>query len=503
MEGALGRRAQAAGVALSGRWLPGLAFLAIAAGCDGSHRPEVPGGPPVPSATFETVPCGFESAPPGLDVTCGRVRVPERRDDPATGEIAVRVAVVRARDLPPPVRTAVYLDGGAGGSSVQNLTYYAAWSTSRSLRALLGKRVLVAIDRRGTGGSRPRLDCPDVDVGPLPERPAESGLFSAQPVASCRGRLVGEGVSLPAYGTQASADDVEAVRQALQLSSYDIVGASYGARWALEVVRRHPGPVRALVLDSLTPPDVDALVGEGSSLDRALARAFAECTNDLACRGRHPDPAQALAEVVARLAADPVVVATHGGLVELDGRTFVQALASMLRDGHAADDLADRIEDARAGNYDFIAAVLGAPRATGAVGALFSVACAEQMPATSLEAIELAATQLSPPVRGSLTSRFIALACPAWSVPPAPPALRAPISGAVPTLLMVGERDPMAPPSYARRAAETLRAAQVLELPRQGHQLLHLPRGADAAAAFLEDPTRLPAAAACGPAVIP
>ena len=44
-----------------------------------------------------------------------------------------------------------------------------------------------------------------------------------------------EGVAPPAYGTEAAADDVEAVRQALQLGSYDLVGSAHGARVALEV----------------------------------------------------------------------------------------------------------------------------------------------------------------------------------------------------------------------------------------------------------------------------
>ena len=97
-----------------------------------------------------------------------------------TASIAVKVAVVRAKDAPAPTRTAIYLDGGAGGSSIANLIYYGAWTPSagRCGRCWSG-RVLVAIDRRGTGGSQPRLDCPGLDVVPLPERPAESGAVLA------------------------------------------------------------------------------------------------------------------------------------------------------------------------------------------------------------------------------------------------------------------------------------------------------------------------------------
>jgi pimeloyl-ACP methyl ester carboxylesterase len=464
--------------------------------CDGEHGAAgADAGAPVVGAAFESVSCQFESPPPGLEVSCGRVKVPERRDDPATASIAIKVAVVRAKDVPAPTRTAIYLDGGAGGSSIANLTYYGAWTTSRALRALLLGRVLVAIDRRGTGGSLPRLDCPGLDVVPLPERPAESPLFSAEDVGRCRSRLVSEGVAPPAYGTEAAADDVEAVRQALQLDGYDLVGSAHGARVALEVLRRHPQSVRAVVLDSLTPPDVNALAAEGPSLERALGKAFAECAADPSCQTRSPDPAAALAEVVARLQADPVEVSSHGGSATLDGRTLVQAVATMLRDGHAADDLVKHIEEARAGNYNFVAAVLTSPRTTGA---FLSVACAEQMAGTSLEAIETAAMALSPAVRGALSSRFVALACPPWAVPAAPERVRTPVTSGLPVLLLAGDRDPITPPAFARKAATTLSRAHVLEFPKQGHQLLHIPCGASAAATFLDNPAAVPTAADCG-----
>jgi pimeloyl-ACP methyl ester carboxylesterase len=472
----------------------------LAAGCDGTYQPAVPGGPPAPAAAFEPASCGLETAPPGLEVSCGRVRVPERRDDPATAQISLQVAIVRARDLPPATRTAIYLDGGAGGSSVQNLIYYAAWTTSRSLRALLADRVLVAIDRRGTGGSLPRLDCPGVDPVPLPADAAGSGLFSAEAIGQCRARLVGEGVSLPAYGTQASADDVEAVRRALGLEGYDLVGASYGARVALEVLRRHPQAVRAAVLDSLTPPDVNSLTEEGPSLERALGLAFGECAADPTCQSGHPDPAQGLAEVVARLDADPVEVSTHGGSVQLDGRTLIQAVASLLAQGHPGADLADRIEEARSGDYGFFAAVLGAPRGAGALGAELAVVCGEQVTATTAAEVEAAAQALSPPVRGSLAARFLALACAPWAAPAAPAAVRGPVTSAKPVLLLTGQRDPISPPGFAVRAARTLSAARLLEIPRQGHQLLHLPCGAAAAAWFLSSPSTTPVLTPCAPA---
>ena len=208
------------------------------------------------------------------------------------------------------------------------------------------------------------------------------------------------------------------------------------------MLRRHPQGVRAVVLDSLTPPDVDALAEEGPSLERALGKAFAECAATPTCQTRSPDPAAALAEVVARLQADPVEASSHGGSVTLDGRTFVQAVAALLRDGHPADDLVKRIEEARAGDYSFVAAVLTSPRTPGAVGAFLSVACAEQMAGDLDRGHRAAAMALSPAVRGALTSRFVALACPPWAVPGGARTGAHARDQRAAVLLLAGDRDP-------------------------------------------------------------
>ena len=471
-----------------------LAPLALAGGCDGDHVGQEPGGGP--AAVFEPAPC-TDSAPYDLEVACGRVKVPARRDDPAGGMLSVQVAVVRRKQAPAPAQTALYLDGGAGGSSIANLIYFAGWTPSRSLQALLATRTLVAIDLRGTGGSRPRLDCPGLALVPLPERAEQSGEFSPAAVAQCRGQLISEGIALPAFGTEAAADDVEDVRRALGLGRVDVIGADHGARVALELMRRHPQGLRAVVLDSVTAPDADALAEEGPALQQALERAFAECAADPACAGRFTPPEQAFAEVVARLDADPVEATTHGGSVRLDGRTFTHAVASLLRDGQPAGELAQRIDEARSGSYGYFAAVVGAPRGQGALGAHLSTVCAEQMSASSGAAIEEKAAALSAPVRAALASRFIALACPIWNVPAAPARLRARVTSGLPALLLAGERDPLIPPAFSRQVAASLSASRVLELPRQGHQLLHFPCGAMAAAAFLDNPAATPAVPDC------
>jgi pimeloyl-ACP methyl ester carboxylesterase len=59
--------------------------------------------------------------------------------------------------------------------------------------------------------------------------------------------------------------------------------------------------------------------------------------------------------------------------------------------------------------------------------------------------------------------------CPAWAALPPDSRENQPVRSAIPTLLLAGEYDPVTPPAYARRAAETLDQATLLEFPGVGH----------------------------------
>jgi pimeloyl-ACP methyl ester carboxylesterase len=261
-------------------------------------------------------------------------------------------------------------------------------------------------------------------------------------------------------------------------------------------VRRHPGGVRALVLDSVLPPGVDLLAEEAPSAARALQAMADDCARDATCAGAFPDPLGVLAELVGRLDADPVDAATHGGSVHLDGASFARAALQQMQEPGGAGQLPRRLYEAQAGRYDFFAAVLGAPRGEASLGAHLSVMCAEALPISAPAAIEARAAGLPVAARRTLLGRAYPQVCPLWGVPAAPAALRAPVAGALPVLLLAGGHDPVSPPAWARAVAAGFSAAKIVELPDQGHALLRAPCGAAVAAAFLDDPGK-PLAAGC------
>lgn len=488
-----------------------LLTLGLSAGCEGelATGDEAQAGP-----TPRYIPGDCEGPlPGGLAVECGTVRVPERRGNPTSPEIAVQVARIRPRDAAGEVVPVAYLAGPAGASGVASALYYAGWTPDASLRALLARRTIVAIDLRGTGGSSPSLRCPGVRVAALPGTAAGIDPDTAAALSECRARLSAARVAPSAYGTAAAADDVEAVRRALGGAPWDLVGSGYGARVALEVIRRHPAGVRAAVLDSVLPPEVDLLGEEGPAAARALAAMAARCAGDPTCRAAHPDPLGALDALIERLDGAPVEVGTHGGAVVLTGAALARAVLAQLAEPGAAARLPERLAEAGAGDYGFFAAVLGAPRGEGSLGAHLSVMCAEALPASSRAAIEARAATVPGAASRTLVSRFYPLVCPLWAVPDAPAALRDPVQGSLPLLLLAGSHDPLVPPGWARRVAAGFPGARVVELADQGHALLRVRCPAEIAAAFLADPTKEPTkdpagdpaggAGACAPALQP
>ena len=84
------------------------------------------------------------------------------------------------------------------------------------------------------------------------------------------------------------ADDVADLVTAFSLTKVNLYGVSYGTRWALEVMRRHPGIVRAAVLDGVYPPQVNGEQNEAEIVRRAFERLYADCAADPVCRERHP-----------------------------------------------------------------------------------------------------------------------------------------------------------------------------------------------------------------------
>ena len=129
-----------------------------------------------------------------------------------------------------------------------------------------------------------------------------------------------------------------------------------------------------------------------------------------------------------------------------------------------------------------------------AEGMYFSVMCAEEVPFNTPVEIERASGGLPPELAGEAgtLSRSLAGECEAWQTPPLPEIENAPVVSDVRALVLAGHFDSITPPSYGRRAAETLSRAYYFEFPAAGHGVLAPGCPMMMLAAFLNDLTVSP-----------
>ncbi|HEX2583639.1 MAG TPA: hypothetical protein VHL14_00800, partial [Steroidobacteraceae bacterium] len=101
-------------------------------------------------------PCeiGKRSGRNTLTAYCTDFDVPEDRAHPQGRHIKLKVAVVKSEAATPDASMAVFLDGGPGGSAINDYP-----AVSDAFSALRKRHHVLLVDQRGTGSSNP-LDCP-------------------------------------------------------------------------------------------------------------------------------------------------------------------------------------------------------------------------------------------------------------------------------------------------------------------------------------------------------
>jgi len=219
------------------------------------------------------------SGAPG--VQCTTVEVPLDRSGGVPGTVRLAVRRVPARQGPSR-GTVMFLAGGPGESALSALP-----SLSQLFAALLPTHDLVTFDQRGTGQSGP-LACDAV-------RNARGA--TAVVYGTCGNQL---GPARQFYRSADSAEDIEAVRQSIGAPQVALFGVSYGSRVAGEYVRRHPGAVSRMVLDS--PSTLEGTDPFSLQRQQALRRVLgSEICARRACRPFSRSPYRDLSRVALRL----------------------------------------------------------------------------------------------------------------------------------------------------------------------------------------------------------
>ena len=402
------------------------------------------------------------------ELLCGVVKRPLDPARPEGVQIDVHYLVVPAmarNEQPDPV---LMLAGGPGQSAIG-----VAPAVMSRLTRLNNRRDLVFIDQRGTGKSAP-LQC--ADESKLSTAQALDPVAQARRLAECRAALM----RLP-YGdlrfftTIIAMQDFEAVRQQLGAPQWNLIGASYGTRAALEYQRQFPDKVRRMVLDGVAPPDMVLPASFSTDGQAVLDASLLACEQDGICKAQYPQLRQQWVALLQSLPREVSVNNPVTGLPErfvLNRDLLMRSIRAPLYVSTLSAALPAAIHAASMGRFEGLLGLGGAVSARKglrlATGMHFSIVCAEDVPRL--------ATAIDKPGAdfGTTDAAFYVQACKDWPRATVPPEFYSIAPTRSPVLVLSGGADPATPPRHGERVARALGAqnkslVQHVVVPQAGH----------------------------------
>lgn len=427
-------------------------------------------------------------------VTCGRLRVPQDRDDGSSPSIDVFVARITAPGASAPDPVLV-----VGTNLAEEMTY----DGIAPLAERVHREVLI-LDARGVGHSTPDASCLETRdplerwtlVGAADDA-ARSVFIDA--VAACHERLVGSGIDPEDFGVSAMAADAEDLRRALEIEAWNVVSFGSASQVSLELLRRYPERLRAVVMDSPAFAAVEHPEQTATSMRYALNNVTSACGGDPPCRSAFGDLGPSFDAALGALSERPVqATLSSDPSIVVDGIAFVRAVRSALSDAHGERvvEIPSMIDSASRGDVEDVAAWLAAedagcsgirPSCTGFVseGVLLASVCAGDDPLIE---------SFQDPIATAVAADPLMAACPAWGSTAPLPESSLP-TDPVPVLILLGATDAYAARPVVEALAEQLADAHVVEIPWQGHNVLGGSECArDIRNAWLDQPREAPAA---------
>lgn len=400
---------------------------------------------------------------PNVDVVvearCGSLTVPENRADPDGRQLTLNIAVVPAVSRSPQPDPLFVLAGGPGQAAAELGPVMV-----QSFRQVHQDRDIVLVDQRGTGDSHP-LEC---------ELPEEDDADDEAVIAALQACPETLDADPRFYTTEIAMQDLDAVREALGVDTLNLYGASYGTRAALTYLRLFPTRVRSVVLDAVVSPDYRLYLNTAQDADRSLDLLLDRCAADAACEEAFPDARDTFAALLDRLEAEPLTTtlpdptSAEPVTLTLDDADVLNLTFPLLYTPEIAALLPLSLQQAADGDFAPLIAQAGASDTGLYLGMFYAVACTEDAP--FIDAAE-ASTLAHGTLFGDRTETLREV-CTAWPTGELSAEFGTPVVSDVPVLLLSGEADPVTPPQYAARVAETLPNSLHVIGPGMGHGLI-------------------------------
>ncbi len=473
---------------------PALAVLtaAVLAACSGgSDEPPVASrdvsgvtDPTVPEAAPVTTPAeplefAIEWTQLSDRVDEGTITVPLDYSDPAAGTIDLYVA--RHRALAESSAGPLLANRGGPGADGATLGLNA---TSWFGQEITDNFDVIGWDPRGVGRSEGAVDCIDdvdydryfsaPDITPDTDEERELLVTLSEEYAdACVDRVD----TLDYIGTNNSARDIDAIRQALDVEQISYFGFSYGSELGGVWSTLFPTTVRAAVFDGATDPNADSLqssLQQGAGFEASLTTFLAQCSANPDCPFHSDGDAEgAFDELMERLDERPIP--SLNGRVEVNRSVAVLAVAQAMYSDSYWPGLERALEDAAAGNGAGLLALHDAyyqRRSDGTYGnlieAFLAINCADDPERQSVEEADAEVDQIL-----AVAPRIFPYTTGSYSCTFFPPALDPRIDitgvGAGPIVVIGTTGDPATPLASSEAMAETLEDGRLVVVEANQH----------------------------------
>lgn len=366
---------------------------------------------------------------------------------------------------PSPGAPIVYLHGGPGGSSLEHLE-------SPDFRALFDalrqQGDVILFDQRGCGKSLPTflpVGAPRIQTNTLATREAFTE-YLASISTTIRDRLVKEGHDPHQYTIIQSAEDLEALREALGVPKLHLFAHSYGTQLAQTFARAHPAAVDRMVLVGSRGMDTSRKLP--AEADAFLARIAALAKADATVGAKFPDLMATLDRVLAKLDREPVTVEMDGFDLKVGGYALRFILAKFyLNDPDNFKYLPKFLDELETGRKPWCLIFNLSQIIRGGVSFVwFTTDAASGVSAARGELIAKQATTAR--LRDAMNYPFPHINR-VWGMADLGDAFRAPVVTSIPTLFVVGTLDGITPVEQTREIMKSFSNCRLLIVENGGH----------------------------------
>jgi len=402
----------------------------------------------------------------GEEILCGTYEVMENHQVRKGAKIRLNFIILPARIANPDPDPIFAFDGGPGCGAAAGINFWA-----RSLEKFRGERDIILLDQRGTGESNPLPCFPLGD--PNSAQTWLKDMYSVEYVVNCRKEL-DKKADLRYYSTLMFADDLDNLRAALGYERINVIGGSYGGYSGYIYMKYHPQRVRSAVLWSITPQYYPSNLAPDT--EAAMERLFDDCAADPDCDADYPDLRQDFQQVLNQLKTGPVTVTITNPFtgspetVEFRYNDFITGIRYTLYNNDSLRWTPVFIYWAAQGNYapliSYTVTTLRDFNEYLMDGMFLCIQCTENIPYIDWDE---AVTAAEGTFMGTYRLEQHKQACDLWVRGDLPDGYFDLNMLSIPTLIVSGELDPVDPPKYSQKVADSLPNSLHKIIPLHAH----------------------------------